>query len=59
MTMKRRPRRCDVHVFTMRLRDFINYKRLTLFFYKNVIFFAKPSKEIEIATNKITTVDLV
>ena len=32
----------------------------TLFiFYKNVIFFLKPSKEIEIANNKITTIFLI
>ena len=32
----------------------------TLFiFYKNVIFWPKPSKEIEIATNKITTMFLI
>ena len=32
----------------------------TLFiFYKNVVFWPKPSKEIEIATNKITTMFLI
>ena len=32
----------------------------TLFiFYRNVIFWPKPSKEIEIATNEITTMFLI
>ena len=36
------------------------YRNNTLFvFYKNVIFWPKPSKEIEIATNKITTMFLI
>ena len=30
-----------------------------LIFYKNVIFLLKPLKEIEIATNKITTMFLI
>ena len=35
-------------------------KPITLFiFYKNVIFWPKPSKEIEIATNKIIMMFLI
>ena len=31
----------------------------TLFFYKNIIFFPKPLKEIQIATSRITTMFLI
>ena len=35
-------------------------KRSSLFiYYKNIIFLSKPSKEIEIATNKITMMFLI
>ena len=33
--------------------------RSLFIFYKNVIFFLKPLKEIEIATSKITTMFLI
>ena len=51
----------DMHVIESKAQDQEVCEKLnTLFiFYKNVIFFLKPSKEIEIATSEITTTFLI
>ena len=51
----------DMHVIESKAQDQEVCEKLnTLFiFYKNVIFFLKPSKEIEIATSKITITFLI
>ena len=51
----------DMHVIESKAQDQEVCEKLnTLFiFYKNVIFFLKPSKEIEIATSEITTIFLI
>ena len=50
---------CNESMFSLEILTLSPYMTTLFIFYKNIIFWSKPSKEIEIATDKITTIFLI